>query len=548
MQETILNKTKEWLKETLGEAGDVSFVENLSFGDVTTNVGIKNKNAPELLEKLQSNKPEFVSDISIAGPGFINISFNDSFLINQEHLSFPKNSEKIIVEYTDPNVMKPFHIGHLMSNSIGEAVAGLTEATGSEVIRMNYYSDVGLNIAKAVWGLNLMKQIGQLGPIDIHVLGRAYAKGVEAYDQDDYAKKNVLEINKIIFGAEDTTVSQWVTNFYKTGRDISLEYFNSLYEKLGSKFVLAIGESEVAEDGKRIVEEFLKKGLFEKSDGAIVFRGEKYNPKLHTRVFINSEGLPIYEAKELALTIKKFEKYNPDKSIVVTANEQNDYFKVVLEALRQIDKKYSDKTKHLSHGMLRLPTGKMSSRTGDVITAESLINTVADEAKKVIEKSGRSTDENLAEKIAIGAIKFSILRQHPGKDIIFDINKSISFEGDSGPYLMYTHARANSLIEKAKEEGIVSEKTEQTFGAKNLIRLLARFEDTLLRSAQEYSPNILVEYLLEISSEFNSWYAKEQMITENKNESAQKIYIVKSFKDILNRGLGILAISAPERM
>ena len=532
VKETTLKQVKNWLKRELGETGAVSFAENLNFGDIATNVALSQSNpqkaARDFVEKLSANKPDFISEISIAGPGFINFSLSDEFLISSaktKPFDISKGLEKVIVEYTDPNPFKEFHIGHLMSNAIGEAIAGLIEATGMEVKRACYQGDVGMHAAKALWKGD-------------------YALGAKAFDEDERAKVEIQEINKKIYNQSDPELN----SRYQEGKKKSLEEFEKIYKKLGTKFDYFFFESESGPIGLEIVKKNVGK-VFTESDEAVIYEGKERDLKLHTRVFITKEGLPTYEAKELGLFKLKSQKFNYDKSVVITGNEVNDYFKVVLKAAEEVLPELSGKTFHISHGMMRLPSGKMSSRRGDVVTAEFLINEVKQAALKVMEKSGRAgIDKNLAEKVAVGAIKFSILRQHPGKDIIFDINKSISFEGDSGPYLMYTHARANSLLEKGKEERIELEKAKQIFGAKNLLRLLSRFEDTVSRAAEEYSPNFLVEYLLEICGAFNSWYASEQMITEDKNASAQKLAIVKIFQEILARGLHILAIAAPERM
>ncbi len=528
MKTTILKQIENWLQETIGETGVVSFNENLLNGDVSTNVGIKNRNAPELLEKLNNNKQGFISEITIAGPGFINFTLSDSLLISSKNFSVqktpPAGGEKVIIEYTDPNPFKDFHVGHLMSNSIGEAIAGLVEADGAEVKRACYQGDVGMHVAKALWKND-------------------YALGAKAYEEDEVAKAEIQEINKKIYDKSDSDINSQ----YEEGKKKSLESFEKMYKKLGTNFDYFFFESESGPKGLEIVRENIP-NVFQESDGAVIYKGEERDKKLHTRVFINKDGLPTYEAKELGLAPIKKAKYDYTKSIVITGNEVNDYFKVLLSAMSEIFPELAEKTHHIGHGMMRLPSGKISSRTGGAPTAESLINTVKEEAQKIIEKSGRSADNELAEKVAIGAIKFSILRQHPGKDIIFDINKSISFEGDSGPYLMYTHARANSLIEKGREGGTEPVEVSELFGAKSLMRLLIRFDHIVARSAQEYSPNYLVEYLLEICGAFNSWYAVEQMITEDKEASAQKLFIVKSFKTILAKGLAILAIAAPERM
>ncbi len=540
MKLMILEEIKKWLEKELGEAGVVSFVENLQFGDVTTNVALSKDNpkklAEEFVKKLNKNKPDFISGISIAGPGFINFSLSQKFLTSSDRYSRIRENtgilsgKKIIVEYTDPNPFKEFHIGHLMSNAIGEAIAGLIEATGAEVKRACYQGDVGMHVAKALWKGD-------------------YALGAKAYEENDLAKTEIQEINKKIYDKSDSEINLQ----YEEGKRKSLESFEKIYKKLGTKFSdgFMFFESASGPKGLEIVKENTPK-IFQESDGAIIYKGEERDKKLHTRVFINKEGLPTYEAKELGLLLLKQEKEkNIAKSIVITGNEVNDYFKVVMSSAKEISetKDLAEKTEHIGHGMLRLPTGKMSSRTGDVVTAEFLINEVKQTALKLMEKSGRAgVNEDLAEKIAIGAIKFSILRQHPGKDIIFDINKSISFEGDSGPYLMYTHARANSLLAKGREEGLSPSPITDFFGSKDLMRLLIRFNDVVHRSAEETSPNHLVEYLLEISGSFNSWYAKEQVITENKEESAQKLSMVELFKNTLFNGLTILAIHAPEKM
>jgi len=547
--ENLINQAVKDLSLT-ESSFSVEHPNDFSHGDYSTNVAMvlakeTKKNPKELaetiVEKLNANKTDDIEKIEVAGAGFINFYLTKDFFRNsikeiiEKGESFGKNEnlkgEKVIVEYTDPNVMKPFHIGHLMSNAVGESISRLIEWNSAHVFRMNYYSDSGLNIAKAVWGVKArLEEIPKESASSSeksNFLGSAYAFGVAQFSSNEDIEKEIIDINIKIFNRSDEEINK----IYNLGKRWSLEHLDELYKRLGTKFDKAIGESEISEEGRKIVEELLKKGVFEESNGAVVFHGEKYDPKLHTRVFINNLGLPTYEAKEIGLTYKKFELYQPDISIVITANEQNDYFKVVLEALRQVNPKFAEKTKHLSHGMLRLTTGKMSSRTGNVVTAESLI----DEVKE-------KTEGN--EAVAIGAIKYMILRQSIGSDIIFDINQSVSTEGDSGVYLQYAHARASSLLDKAtgieiayKERSVVHE----------VEKLLYRFPEVVERAGREYAPSHVTTYLTELASAFNNFYAHEEVIGDSP-ESSTRLAIVKGFKTVMKNGLDVLGIPAPEKM
>jgi len=409
-----------------------------------------------------------------------------------------------------------------MPNIIGSTIARIFEWSGAEVKQANYQGDVGLHVAKAVWGL--MKGEKE----------NPYVVGNRAYEVDPNATKEIAEINRKIYDKSDDKINR----IYEDGKKESLAYFENIYERLGTKFDLYIFESETGEVGKKIVAENIGK-VFEKSDGAIVFQGS------HTRVFINSQGLPTYEAKDLGNAKIKHDKYPYDLSIIVTGNEIKDYFKVVLEAMKQVLPDLAVKTKHLPHGMLRLSTGKMSSRTGDIITAESLIESVKERVKG-------------DEAVAIGAIKYMILRQAIGNDIIFDIEKSVSTEGDSGVYLQYAYARSNSLLEKAKSlagkgQTLSMDSKGLTLGSETLRntheieRLLYRFPEVVERACKEYAPHYIVTYLTELAGSFNNFYAHEQIIDDSP-ESPYHLAITKAFNIVMKNGLTMLAIPTPERM
>ncbi len=548
--------------------------EDLSHGDYSTNIAMMlakqvAQNPKELAEKIVAEINEKlqkeITKVEVAGPGFINFYLSADFFVKEtkeiltkgEKFGLNKNlkGEKTVVEYTDPNPFKEFHIGHLMSNAIGEAVSRVVEANGAKVIRACYQGDVGLHVAKTIWGAKeMLKQKlatkreffgGILGHgKNPRIWGKAYAFGATNYEENENAKKEITDINKSVYLMNDLEVNK----LYRVGRKVSLLEFEKIYKVLGTKFDKYFFESETTPIGLDIVKKNIAKGIFANSDGAVVFKGEDYG--LHTRVFINSEGLPTYEAKDLGLAKYKYDKTGYEKSIVVTGNEQSEYFKVLLKALSLIYPELAEKTKHISHGMLRLPGGKMGSRTGNVITAISLINEIKEKVlEKMVDRDmGKREKESIAEKIAIGALKYSILKQVNGKDIIFDFDKSISFEGDSGPYLQYSYARAQSILRKAKVEKI--KLNTKKFGPElsTLEKIIYRFPEVVERAGDEYSPHYIATYLIELASSFNSFYAEGKIVDKEDVDSPYKIALTEAFSVVLKNGLNLLGIDAPLHM
>ena len=271
---------------------------------------------------------------------------------------------------------------------------------------------------------------------------------------------------------------------------------------------------------------------------------------MHTRVFINSEGIPTYEAKDLANAIIKYQKYKYDKSVVVTASEQSDYFKVMLCAMSQINPKLAEKTKHIGHGMLRLPEGKMSSRTGKVITGETLIEKVEELVSQKIKDRELSEKEKkeIIESVAVGAIRYSVLKQSIGSDIIYDFDKSISFEGDSGPYLQYSYTRAQSVLRKAAAEKIKPSFKKVPVEISQLEKSLSYFPEVVLQSEKNLDPHFLVLYLTELAGIFNNYYAKNKIADKSDECSSYKVALTKAFTVVMKNGLWMLGIKTLERM
>lgn len=520
--------------------------------------------------------PKAVGKIEVAGAGFINFFLTRDVVVQEvsgaaHDETFGKNNlyagKKILVEYTDPNPFKEFHIGHLMSNAIGESIARVLEYSGARVERANYQGDVGPHVAKALY---VLLEKNSTNPT-IADISHAYVEGATRYEENPSDKIAIDEVNKKIYQKSDERINA----LYKIGRTLSLKHFEELYKILGTKFDYYFFESETGPKGLEIVR--ARPDIFEESEGAIVFKGEKYG--FHTRVFVNKFGLPTYEAKDIGLVEEKLVRAPSDEYIYVTANEQNEYFKVVFEAAKLVFPEVGDKLIHRSHGMMRLARtataegfaqGKMSSRKGNVVTGESLLMDLKDAAKEKMQGRFLRSDlgepelrsDLVAEQVAVGAIKYAILKQGSGKDIIFDPEKSLSLEGDSGPYLQYAHTRAFSLIKAGKEAGIQgaedsdfsatglqgdAAKSESSAPTRSALeRLLLHFPDALARSARELEPHYVTTYLTELASAFNSWYASERVI--GGAHPAYGLLLAEAVEKTLAKGLYVLGIPIPEEM
>ncbi|MFA6177821.1 MAG: arginine--tRNA ligase [Candidatus Paceibacterota bacterium] len=579
MEQEIKNLIKDALNNLSIEVSNIvlEHPENSSNGDYSTNVALAisksvERNPKELAEKIiteiiRLNIDKNIEKIEVAGNGFINFYLSREFFRKsiEEILNNPENfgknnsleGKKIMVEYTDPNPFKPFHIGHLMSNAIGESISRLVEFSGAKTTRANYQGDVGLHVAKAIYGLleneKLQNKIGS-NALQASNIGRAYARGAELYEIDEKIKKEIDEINKKLYIKDNDKKDKKINEIYEWGFKVTMEAFEDLYKILGTKFDFYFLESMMADIGREIVNDNMGK-IFEESEGAIVFKAEKYNiegqPKFHTRVFITSQSLPTYETKELGLTAEKFKTYpEMDLSIVVTANEQMDYMRVVAKAISLIHPEYEKKMFHITHGMMRLTTGKMGSRKGNVITGEFLLNDARDAIlEKMTDRDfSPEEEEKVANEVSVSALKYSILKQSIGGDIVFDFEKSISFEGDSGPYLQYSYARANSILEKAQKENILPDPHAFLPEIFEVEKLLYKFPEVVLRSAKEYEPHYIVNYLIEVARSFNSFYGNNIIVNKEDKTSSYKIALTYAFSFVMKNGLRLLGIVAPKKM
>lgn len=528
--------------------------DTFEHGDYQTNVafaaGTQLKKAPLAVAQALAGMLhiEGVEKIEAVAPGFINFFLSPDFVARQmvqaaTDRSWGRNTlrqgEMILVEYTQPNPFKPFHIGHLMSNTIGESLACLLENAGATVIRANYQGDIGLHVAKAIFVL-LVRNVENPTVDD---LGRAYVEGTTRYEENPADREAIDALNKKLYEKCDEKIN----TLYERGRKISLDHFEELYAMLGTKFDFYFFESETGPRGVALVR--ARPDIFEESDGAVVFRGDQYG--LHTRVFVNRLGLPTYEAKDLGLAELKKEKVLFAASITVTANEQDEYFKVVFKALELAHPEWAGQFTHVSHGMMRFAQGKMSSRWGNIITGESLLMDLKDASKEKMQGRELNDAQKTAEEVAVGAVKYAVLKQGSNKDIIFDPEESLSLEGGSGPYLQYAHTRALSLVKAAEKAGITPGLSDATEGqgsvsASALERTLIHFPEVAERAASTREPHYVTTYLTELASVFNSWYAQERIIGGTRPHYG--LLLAQAFVDTMHKGLTLLSIPAPVEM
>lgn len=529
-------------------------------------------------------------------PGFLNFISPDEYFLNTvasyrdnfvEKISCNKYlDETIVCEYSDPNPFKVLHVGHLYTSVAGDSIAKLYEYAGAKVVRANFGGDVGLHVAKTIYAicnnarLANSPQAASFEPVDlrssasqgavvagelrsfsavasegpakdylselvnnltIEEIAKAYVEGTRAYEEDKEAKKKITELNKEIYRINKENIHEGVVaEIYWRGRELSYQYFDDFYAGIGVKFDKYYPESSVADLGLCKVKEQLKAGVYELSNGATVFEGEKFG--LHTRVFINKEGVPTYEAKDVGLIFTKWADYHFDKSIVITGNEQLDYMKVVLKSIEQYAPELVERTTHLTHGMVRLPGNeKMSSRKGNFLKAVDVLKMISDNLAQIKDKVDK--------KVVLAATKYSFLKNKLGGDIIFDPKESVSMSGNSGVYLLYSAVRAKKILSKIDFNGKPFDNKkvfELGIFEKNLVKKMIQYKDVLAEAVDGMAPHLLCNYIYDLSQEFSRFYENVK-VAESENENILGGFVQVYYK-IMEHALGILGIEIPEEM
>ena len=526
------------------------------FGDFSTNVALQLANkldqkprdiAQSIADKLKTTPN--ITSVEVAGPGFLNITLDDQALIDltQQKPAQTLAGQTVVAEYSDPNPFKVLHAGHLYTTITGDAIAKLLETAGAKVHRLNYGGDVGLHVGKTMWAI--IQFLGgenpeQLNDVDasnrLEWLSERYVEGNSAYEDDEHAKPEIIEMNKRVYqlhsGSDhDSPFAQ----IYWTCRQWSYEGFDNLYEQLQiTPFEKYLPESEVTPLGIEMVQKGLKNGVFENSDGAVVFKGEDMG--LHTRVFLNSEGLPTYEAKDLGLAAYKWQQYKFDLNVIITANDIVEYMKVVLAALDNFYPEVAKRTKHFTHGVIKLPGGvKMSSRKGNILRAIDILD-----AAHTANKASTGQDNNMT---VLAAVKYAFLKNRIGGDVIYDPAESVALEGNSGPYLQYAHARARSILAKAKitdDKQLTADSLEG--GERSLVRKIGEYSEVVDRAVTELMPHHVCTYLYELAQEFNRFYEKNRVIGDKREDL--RLHLVEAYADTLKNGLELFNIPAPDKM
>ena len=546
-----MNYYREQLEKTIKDLYGLDFEAELTpapaniDADYSTNVALKlakdlHKSPMAIAEELKSR----LENVEISAPGFLNFTIPDESLVKElnkldqdfsAHVSSGEFTGKtVICEFSDPNPFKVLHVGHLYTSIVGDSISRLFENAGAKVIRANFGGDVGLHVAKTMYVLR-QKSLDELTIDDI---ARCYVEGTALYDEDESAHAAITELNKEIYkiNAEDLHDSD-TAKLYWRGRELSYDYFNDFYAKIGVKFDKYYPESTVAALGLKTVKEQLEKGVYELSDGATIFNGEKFG--LHTRVFINKEGVPTYEAKDVGLILTKWQDYHFDKSVVITGSEQLDYMKVVLKSIEQFEPDLVKKTSHLIHGLVKLPGNvKMSSRKGNFLKAVDVLDMIKDELKTEY----NSEDE----KVIMAATKYAFLKYKMGGDIIFDPKESVKMTGNSGPYLLYSAVRAKKILQKSTSSDKTETPATLELAEKNLIKKILEYKSILEEATAEMAPHKVANSLYELAQDFSRFYENCQV--NGCEREKERLKVVRVYLATMTHGLNILGINIPEEM
>ncbi len=559
--EHIRQKIQDLVKNLFDVNVDVELTRpDEQFGDYSTNLAMQiakplGKNPREIAEQItieiKNNFREEIADATIAGPGFINIKLADSALIKQatREIGESLKGQSWIIEYSCPNAFKELHTGHLYNTIAGDVLARIIERAGATVHRTSFGGDVGLHVGKCLWGI--FEKLGgedpkELAKVSSDPLQRAawlsecYVAGAKAYEDDESAKSRIVEINQAVYKVHEANDHDSdFARVYWECRQWSFDYFKAFYELIDVDDMYYYPESSTTQRGLEMVRNGLKRGLLEESEGAVVFRGDE-SKKLHTRVFITSKGLPTYETKDVGVILAEQKDYNFDYRVVLTGNDQAEYMKVVFAAMDALTPGIADKMTHLTNGTVRFGDGKkMSSRLGNVSRAVDVVAAVQNKVQEILNE-----DKELVTQITLGAIKYEFAKYRLGGDVAFDINESVSLQGNSGPYLQYAHARARSILAKVNAKDVLLDNLE--VGERSLVRKIGEYTDVVDKAVTELSAHLICTYLYELAQVFNRFYENNRVVGDDRE--AIRVKLVSMYANRLKEGLGLLGIVAPDRM
>jgi arginyl-tRNA synthetase len=535
------------LREATGEEEiNLEIPENKSFGDYSSNIALKMEKNPrqeaeKIIAKLKKDKEvmKLVEKIELAGPGFINFWIKKEKLveelkkINQKKEDYGSSDEgkgkTMVIDYSSPNIAKRFGIGHLRSTVIGQALYNLYKTQGYKVIGDNHLGDWGTQFGVLLYqitskGLNPDK-------LTIEELEKLYVDFHQEEKKDPSLHKKAKEWFKRLEEGNKEAREIW-----KKLVDISLTEFDRIYQMLGIKLDYAYGESFYEEYMPQVIRELREKKISKKSEGAEIIEFKDMPPAM----IIKSDGTTTYFTRDLATIKFRIGSWNPDLFIYEVGNDQTLHFRQVFAAAKLLSWSEGKRFVHVNHGLIRFEHGKMSTRRGQTVKLEEILNEAIERAKKL-----GSENEETAKKVGIGAVVYFDLSHHPTTDIIFNWERMFVLEGNSGPYLQYTIARTNSVLEKVKEKE--NNKTNQLNSEEeSVLRTLIHYPEVIKQAAENFSPNLLANYLFDLAQKYNNFYNNHRILESDNVEF--RINLTSATGQILKNGLKILNIPAPEKM
>ncbi|MCF7862160.1 arginine--tRNA ligase [Candidatus Woesearchaeota archaeon] len=497
---------------------------------------------------------DVIDRFSAVGP-YLNIFVNKKFIarkvLNMDFSVRKNTNRNVMVEFVSPNTNKPLHLGHVRNMVIGETVSRVLEFAGNNVVRSCLFNDRGVHICKSMYAYLKWGDSADPDEKSDHFVGKFYVKFAQAAKEDEGLDEKAQELLRKWENEDQETRSVW-----KKMNKWAFDGFNETFRNMGISFDKFYFESEIYKDAVEIVKRGLKDNVFSEDDkGNVVAKLEDYG--ISDKIILRSDGTSVYITQDLFLAEQKFKDYNLDESIYVVGSEQNLHFKQLFKILELLGHDYFDKCFHLSYGMVYLPSGKMKSREGIVVDADDIMNNMIDLARREIVKRHQLTEDELSERskdIGLGALKFHMCKNDPQKDMNFDPEESISFEGETGPYVQYTHARISSILRKTaydikvEDDDAIDFSLLDTEDDRKVLNILARFPEVIDDAAENLKPSKICRYLLDLSQAFNDYYHSNKVISEDKKLMNSRLYLLDSVKRALSSSLKILSIKPLEEM
>ncbi|WP_311561925.1 arginine--tRNA ligase [Peptoniphilus duerdenii] len=518
------------------------------------------KNPNMIAEEMAASiKSEYFEKVESKG-AYINFFTNKEALaktvveeISKEKENYGKSKlgegKTVIVEYSSPNIAKPFHIGHIRSTIIGDSLKRIHKFLGYNVVSINHLGDYGTQFGMLIYAIKNWGNIEEIEKNPIPELLKLYVRVNTEADQNEEIKEECRHYFASLEKGDEDAVKIWTWI-----REISLKEFNIVYDLLGIKFDSYNGESFYSDKMMKQVERMEKLGILKDSEGAKIVDLEKYN--LPPALILKSDGSTIYITRDIAAAEYRHETYHPEKNIYVVATEQNLHFKQLKAVLKEMQYDWYDEVTHVAFGMINLADGKLSTRQGRVVYLIDVLNKAIEKIMEILnereETSGVkvANKEELAKQVGIGAIKFQELFNQRIKDYTFDWDKTLSFEGESGPYVQYAHARICSLLEKGgfdinKEVDSSLLNNEMEI---NILRNLYKFTEVVEDAKEKYEPFFISRYVVELAKDFNKYYNQVTINVEDEKLKNTRLMLCYSVKNVISEGLRLLGIEAPEKM